>query len=349
MRTGPRSVEEGRPDAGGEGPGADGARRLGLDDTAEATYRALLAGCQPTAGTLAEHVGRPLEAVEEALDCLAELSLVQSWRQARTVRLVSPTRAVGALLARQQAELALRQGEYEQLQDTLLLLLREYESRPGRTEPLCDLHLGLQAQRRRMRELALGVEREWLWVVNSTPPFATPSEAQWLDECLLLRGRTVRALYSEGLRKSHAPARSHSNWQALAGVEVRIVAAALPGMVVIDRRTAVVPLDTAGRGMGAVEVRDRGLTEVAGAFVEMAWDRARPFAVASEPIAGDLSDHERAVLRLLANGLTDDSVAAKLGVSARTVSRTVAALMGRLGVRSRFQAGHRAEQLGWLD
>jgi len=47
-------------------------------------------------------------------------------------------------------------------------------------------------------------------------------------------------------------------------------------------------------------------------------------------------------------GATDEVVAAQLGVAVRTVRRTVATLMNRLGARSRFQAGVKAAGRGWL-
>jgi DNA-binding CsgD family transcriptional regulator len=59
-----------------------------------------------------------------------------------------------------------------------------------------------------------------------------------------------------------------------------------------------------------------------------------------------LDDRELELLALLAAGLTDGSVAARLGVSERTVRRTMAATMLRLGARSRFQAGLLAAHLG---
>jgi DNA-binding NarL/FixJ family response regulator len=54
------------------------------------------------------------------------------------------------------------------------------------------------------------------------------------------------------------------------------------------------------------------------------------------------------VLELLAAGCTDASVAARLEVSVRTVRRSMAAIMSRLGARSRFQAGLKAADRGWL-
>ncbi|MEU9463718.1 MULTISPECIES: LuxR C-terminal-related transcriptional regulator [unclassified Streptomyces] len=54
------------------------------------------------------------------------------------------------------------------------------------------------------------------------------------------------------------------------------------------------------------------------------------------------------VLRLLADGLTDDAIARRLGCSVRTVRNDVAAAMAALDARSRFQAGARAMRAGLI-
>ncbi len=60
------------------------------------------------------------------------------------------------------------------------------------------------------------------------------------------------------------------------------------------------------------------------------------------------SDRERQLLTLLTAGYTDESAATRLGISARTVRRMVSGIMSRLGARSRFQAGVKAADRGWL-
>ena len=77
--------------------------------------------------------------------------------------------------------------------------------------------------------------------------------------------------------------------------------------------------------------------------------RADPWAVVAEGMraggmaaALGLSVREGHVLRLLARGLSDKEIAAELGISARTVSHHVAAILAKLGVRSRGEAAVRA-------
>ncbi|QJW38144.1 response regulator transcription factor [Cellulosimicrobium protaetiae] len=88
-------------------------------------------------------------------------------------------------------------------------------------------------------------------------------------------------------------------------------------------------------------VTDRDAVLALRALAESQWDHARPLGDALGP-------REDTLLRLLAEGKTDTAVAARLGVSPRTVRRHAAGLMGRLGATSRFEAGVRAAQRGWI-
>jgi DNA-binding CsgD family transcriptional regulator len=59
-----------------------------------------------------------------------------------------------------------------------------------------------------------------------------------------------------------------------------------------------------------------------------------------------LSPAHAAILRLLAEGQTDRSIARALGVTPRTVTRRIGEIYEALGVDSRFQAGIAAKELG---
>jgi LuxR family transcriptional regulator, transcriptional regulator of spore coat protein len=52
-----------------------------------------------------------------------------------------------------------------------------------------------------------------------------------------------------------------------------------------------------------------------------------------------LSDRERELISLLAQGHTDASAAEHLGISSRSVTNILRKLMNRLGVDNRFQLG----------
>jgi DNA-binding NarL/FixJ family response regulator len=67
-------------------------------------------------------------------------------------------------------------------------------------------------------------------------------------------------------------------------------------------------------------------------------------ATAANP-AG-LTGRQVEVLALLAEGLTDAEIAARLSLSAKTVGHHVSALLAKLGVGSRHQAAAAARRLG---
>ncbi len=54
------------------------------------------------------------------------------------------------------------------------------------------------------------------------------------------------------------------------------------------------------------------------------------------------------VLELMAEGLHDDAIARRAGMSTTTVRRHITAIMTRLGVTSRFAAGAAAQRRGWI-
>jgi len=61
-----------------------------------------------------------------------------------------------------------------------------------------------------------------------------------------------------------------------------------------------------------------------------------------------LSDREREVLRLLASGARNETIAVELGISARTVDGHVSTILGKLGASSRGEAVTASAQLGLL-
>ncbi|QNP72964.1 helix-turn-helix transcriptional regulator [Streptomyces roseirectus] len=64
-----------------------------------------------------------------------------------------------------------------------------------------------------------------------------------------------------------------------------------------------------------------------------------PDARRRAPVALDLDERQRKLIALLYAGHTDSSAAHRLGISPRTVTNILRALMDRLGVDNRFQLG----------
>ncbi|TWP52431.1 hypothetical protein FKR81_08825 [Lentzea tibetensis] len=154
-----------------------------------------------------------------------------------------------------------------------------------------------------------------------------------VDVRFLPRGTPVRVLYPDDVDRESVPAflRGHD--------QVRMCAGLPSGLVLCDQETAVVP------GPTPVVIRSAETVALLRAWFDHLWAGAM---AADVRVVGGLTEQERVILRLLAAGATDDAAAARLGTSARSVRRVMSGVMGRLGARSRFQAGQLAARRGWL-
>ena len=109
-----------------------------------------------------------------------------------------------------------------------------------------------------------------------------------------------------------------------------------------------------GQVAAALRALLQGLGVVDGAFAAAL---ARPVALPTlkpwddrqtDPLIEELTPRELAVLRLVAEGLPNKTIAVKLGISEHTVKFHVNAILGKLGVASRTEAVVRATRLGLI-
>jgi DNA-binding NarL/FixJ family response regulator len=62
-----------------------------------------------------------------------------------------------------------------------------------------------------------------------------------------------------------------------------------------------------------------------------------------------LTSREGEVLAMLARGLSNPEIAARLFVSRKTIEHHVSAILGKLDVASREAAVNRAREQGWIE
>jgi DNA-binding CsgD family transcriptional regulator len=162
----------------------------------------------------------------------------------------------------------------------------------------------------------------------------------------LRRGVRYRIVVPDKARVTPGPSAQLSAL-SLAGATVRTVPEVPADGLVIDGTAALVPTGRPGTAGVAVFRLPSVVTTVWELF-ERIWPGAVPFLATDLPETAELTLRQREVLTLLWEGHTDESAAARLQVSVRTIRRTVSDIMNRLGARSRFQAGAKAADRGWL-
>jgi DNA-binding NarL/FixJ family response regulator len=95
---------------------------------------------------------------------------------------------------------------------------------------------------------------------------------------------------------------------------------------------------------GGVLIEPSVARKVVAEFARMA-PPARP---KDASLAEPLSEREREILQLLAQGLSNREIASRLSLAEGTVKNYVTAILQKLGSRDRTQAALRARELGWL-
>lgn len=161
----------------------------------------------------------------------------------------------------------------------------------------------------------------------------------------LRRGTRLRAVWSTAVFRA-SPAGVHAQWLAQQGVPPRMVDTVPLCAMIMDGAAAVVVDDAYGSRV----VRSAAELDSLCALADRLWERGTPVRHLTRTPGGAACRRPRkeTVLRLLAEGLTDDAIARRLGCSVRTVRNDVAAAMVALDARSRFQAGARAMQVGLI-
>lgn len=249
-----------------------------------------------------------------------------------------PTEHVRALAPRDRADVEADERYHWRLGQ----LVQGQRSEPDSMMPL---H-GLQATHDRIEAAFRSTPRECL----SLSPQASPAlvavcepdhRAPVID--MLSKG-TANVWISDSSALQNRQMRQHMTILAGYGEKIYTAPRVTQRLFVFDRRIAFVPLDPSDQSKGAMMIRS---AEVAGVVVSLFHEllaRSTRFA----PTAPNPLVHKD-VLVLMAQGAKDEAIGRRLGISARTVRRSVADMLELSGADSRFQLAIAAVRLGWLD
>jgi len=322
---------------------------LGLDAVAEAVYLTALTRARWRIVDLARqldpnHGHSPLDlglsrfdhgdgGLAAALDQLrADGLLAASAEESGAIRAVDPALALPALAASRVWGLSAGDVRPQAL-SIAQLIARHQPPGPDRLHGQDEMNSfaeHLVANARREVVILSGQHR------TGSFEFAVP-----IAEAVLRRGAQLRLIWRSELIRTPSVA-AYATWLRTRGAAPRIVPTLPTTTLLVDRSVAMV-VD----GDDAVVNRSASAVAPVCVLADQVWGMGSPGIRRHQPPAEQTPRHHK-VLRLLADGLTDDAIARQVGVSVRTVRNDMAAAMLSLDARSRFQAGVRAAQLGLL-
>jgi sugar-specific transcriptional regulator TrmB len=319
---------------------------IGLDETHEAAYRALVSLGAADVPDLARRLPLGERDTERALRRLERQGLAarSSARPGRWVA-APPAVALGALLTR-------RRHELEQAERTAARLAQEY--RAAAAEPavhdLVEVVTGAAAVAQRCLQLRLGATEEVCALVTGDP-VVLPGTEHETEEHAAGRGVRHRVVVARSvLDPPHGPTGLTAALSR--DEEVRVVDAVPTELVVADRSLALVPLTSHSAEPAALVVHAGNLLELLSGLFESVWREALPLRPGAAGVTGQAphgpDGSDLRILSLLLAGLTDASVAKQLDLGLRTVQRRVKRLMELTGATTRLQLGWHAYERGWV-
>ncbi|MFE9613512.1 LuxR C-terminal-related transcriptional regulator [Streptomyces sp. NPDC006012] len=297
---------------------------------------------------VAEALGVSAAQAEQALGQLEEASLALRVDNGRRPRWAAgpPRAALGMLLARRRAELVRAEGLVERLHEV-------YEAVSGpRAAHLVEVLEREEEVSARYGQLLKGSLAEVLHLAK--PPYVTDSVVP-AGEPGVVDGVRMRSVY-----ETDGFADTVSLETALRGTaeggELRLASRLPVKLVVFDRAAALLPVRGDRPAAGSLVVHSPALVEALVALFESVWARAAPVSLESRqdwpvPDGGAKprpDERTREILRLMATGMKDETIARVLKVSRRTVQKHVSEAGSLLGARTRFQIALLAAERRWL-
>ncbi|MFI9243943.1 LuxR C-terminal-related transcriptional regulator [Streptomyces sp. NPDC053086] len=162
-------------------------------------------------------------------------------------------------------------------------------------------------------------------------------EAASRDEEALSRGVSMKILYQHTALFSRGT-NVYIDLVTGLGAQVRTLDDHFMRMLIFDRKTALIAIP--GNPQGAALIEEPNMVAFVVHTHERLWLAAEPLPVGTDTRAGITDSLKQMIIRLLTEGMTDASIATRLGMSVRTCRRHVAEIMAELEAQSRFQAGY---------
>jgi DNA-binding CsgD family transcriptional regulator len=325
---------------------------LGLDTICVQVYLMMHSAPEADATQIAKRLAIEPSEVVDALDELSDLTLLRpGLSPTQKLRPVSIERAIHTLLRQQSEQLKIQSSSLSMLQSAMKELL---ESRPTRQDGFghADIETltGAEPIQSWMERLIFrATESIWSTVPGKPMRPETLEAARPFDEEVAQRGVPGRSLYQNSVLSDRRNL-DYARWLSGLGPQIRSAPVVPVRMTIVDRSAAALLYSQPQLPVEMFVVREPALVIPLVELYEMSWAAAKPIDGPDPKHSSERepTQQEVALLRFLASGSTDEAAAKKLGVSVRTVRRIMADLMDQLEASSRFEAGHKATQRGWL-
>jgi DNA-binding NarL/FixJ family response regulator len=186
------------------------------------------------------------------------------------------------------------------------------------------------------------------WMTLENLPTDMPLTSDFASPPLAAHGGQVRCRsICQATAMNDPVARHIIQTCADAGEQARLAPRVPMKMKLADSATALLPLTPTGTA-AALVIRVPVIVTALRGYFEMLWERATPIKAERAPAPSDrLTPAQQQILEMMAEGLQDEAIAHRAGISVTTVRRHITAIMHRLNVTSRFAAGAAAQRRGW--
>lgn len=322
---------------------------FGLSAEAESVYRAMLASPTCTVSELALATAVDEAAVVRSLEELRQAAIISAGPDGFDEPL-PPEQAIEALIAREEEMLSERRRRLSAQREGVGDLVRTFVAARQTEEPSGSIErlVDGSAVRARLYELEkLTTQTCWSMRPSSAPSVQSLDSARRLDQESMSRGVGMRWIVSATSLADQAY-RDYLSERVADGGEVRVHPAPPMAMILLDETVSVIPDGDQG---GAVILHGAALSLPVRRLFDEAWSTSAPLgewlAVGAEMDSRQL--RSRQVVTMMAQGMTDEAIARRLGVSVRTVGRLISTATDALGATGRFQAGVLAVQKGWVS
>ncbi|WP_313896786.1 helix-turn-helix transcriptional regulator [Streptomyces sp. GC420] len=296
----------------------------------------------------ARDLGLGRDEVDAALATLTELGLLKADADdPARLRPVDPDLVAAVVTTSLEETIRAQQSELHRIRDQFASLRGHYRDSLSRASVGLEVIPGLAEVRAALNRASAECTEEMLTSQpggNRVP--AALQEALARDTALLSRGVRMRTLYHHTAR-FNGPSQAYVSMVSGLGAEYRTAHELFGRLIVFDRRVAFIPEQSGN--WGAVVIREPSVVHYLCEIFEQYWTHAEPFSDAvTDGLEAVAKDIDRTIVRLLASGMKDETIARRLGMSLRTARKHIADVMETLGAESRFQAGVLSARLGLL-